>query len=96
MTVYTHLGLLGKKVKDSVTGFEGTVTSICFDLYGCIQALIHPGLNPEGKLAEQTWFDVNRLKVVNSTPCMLPPQYSETLTASGNKGPAEKPSAAKA
>ena len=36
-----HFELLGYKVKDSVTGFTGVVTSISFELYGCVQALVH-------------------------------------------------------
>ena len=34
-----HLELLGQKVEDKVTGFRGVVTTISFDLYGCIQAV---------------------------------------------------------
>lgn len=46
---------------DKVTGFAGVVTSVTFDLYGCVQALLTPGL-VDGKLQEQAWFDVKRLK----------------------------------
>ena len=35
-----HLDLLGRKVEDKVTGIKGVVTSVSFDLYGCIQAVI--------------------------------------------------------
>jgi hypothetical protein len=34
------LKLLGTKVRDVVTGFVGIVTSVSFDLYGCVQAVV--------------------------------------------------------
>ena len=37
-----HFKLLGMKVKDKVTGYSGVVTSLSFDLYGCVQAVITP------------------------------------------------------
>jgi hypothetical protein len=47
--VRQHLTILGKKAKDKITGVEGIITSISFDLYGCIQASIDRGVNKEGK-----------------------------------------------
>lgn len=61
-----HLNLLGLRVRDRVSGFEGVVASVCFDLYGCIQAIVHPGLQSDGKLGDQSWFDVNRLEIVSA------------------------------
>jgi hypothetical protein len=57
--------LLGHRAKDRVTGVEGVVTTVTFDLYGCIQALIHPGVDKDDKLKEQLWFDVNRLEPIS-------------------------------
>ena len=51
-----HLGLLGMKVIDKVTGFEGVVSSICFDLYGCVQATVTPPKDDEGKLPSGKWL----------------------------------------
>ncbi|MGE3293839.1 MAG: hypothetical protein AB7O95_20925 [Geminicoccaceae bacterium] len=56
-----NIALLGQRMKDRVTGQAGVVTSICFDLYGCVQAILNPGLQPDGKLGETNWFDVKRL-----------------------------------
>ena len=84
------LDLLGKRVSDKVTGFNGIVTSVCFDLYGCNQALVHPGLDKDGKPAEQGWFDATRLIVTDATPVMPQPNFSDT-DESAAKGPAEKP-----
>jgi hypothetical protein len=77
--------LLGLRVKDKVTGFSGVVTSVCMDLYGCKQALLHPGMDKDGKLLEQGWFDQNRIEIINKKPVMLPP------AATTVKGPADKP-----
>ena len=60
-TCEKHLNLLGMKVEDKVTGFKGVVASISFDLYGCVQAIVNPGADKDGKLMEQCWFDVSRL-----------------------------------
>jgi hypothetical protein len=36
MVVEQSVDFLGKKVRDKMTGRKGIVTSVCFDLYGCI------------------------------------------------------------
>ena len=89
-----HLQLLGQRVEDKVTGYTGVVTSISFDLYGCIQATVHAGIGDDGKPREQYWFDVNRLKVVEETPVMPRPvfDYSPEDVAKGYQGAAERPS----
>ena len=52
MDVKSNLNYLGLKAKDKVTGFEGVVTAICFDLYGCVQAIITPPSGEKGKQEE--------------------------------------------
>lgn len=89
--VKKHLALLGFRVKDKVTGSSGVVSSVGFDLYGCIQAIVNPGLDKDGKPGEQQWFDINRLEVISSTPVMAPPNFDFGPVAEGLKGPAEKP-----
>jgi hypothetical protein len=69
------LKLLGFKVKDVTTGFEGVVTSVSFDLYGCVQAIVTPGKSKDGKLGEGYWFDVKRLKVTSKSPVMEQPTF---------------------
>jgi len=91
-----HIDMLGHKVRCRVTGFTGVVTSISFDLYGCIQATVHPGLGDDGKFGEVHWFDVSRLEFVKgkaSKPVMDPPEFDWTpeIVVAGRKGPAEKP-----
>lgn len=91
-----HMSKLGLRVKDRVTGFTGVVTSISFDLYGCIQAVVNPGLGQDGKPQESTWFDMNRLAVLDTEPVMQLPNFDFGRQAEGNSGPAEKPASGKA
>jgi len=92
-----HLDMLGMPVKDRVTGFKGTVTSIGFDLYGCIQAIVNPGVDKDGKPLDSHWFDVNRLDTTSNKPVMERPEFEWTpeAVAAGRKGPAEKPRSSK-
>lgn len=92
-----HLSLLGMRVADRVTNQQGVVTSISFDLYGCIQAVVNPGLDKDGKPTESHWYDVARLEVTSLEPVMPQPSFEWTpeMVAAGRKGPAEKPAAMK-
>lgn len=94
ISIEKHLDLLGHKVEDRVTGLKGVVTTVTFDLYGCIQALVHSGIDKAtGKPREQHWFDVARLRVTSTTRVMPRPDFLHTpaTIAAGGKGPAEKP-----
>jgi hypothetical protein len=82
-----HLNILGLKCKDKVTGFSGVVTSISFDLYGCVQAVVTPDAE-SGKNC--TWFDVTRLDVT-SERVMDVPDFNKGYIADGSKGCADKP-----
>jgi hypothetical protein len=53
----------GKKAKDKVTGFEGTITAICHYLYGCSQYLLTPCVDKEKKIQREEWFDTGRIKI---------------------------------
>lgn len=90
-----YLDLLGKKVEDKVTGVRGVATSISFDLYGCIQAIVTPQLDKDGKPGEARWFDVARLKVLSDKPVMEQPHFSAGNILKKLKGPAEKPAISK-
>ena len=88
-----HLDLLGMHVEDRVTGMKGIVASVTFDLYGCIQAIVNPGLDKDGKRRESEWFDVSRLVVTGTNPVMERPvfEWDAASVAEGKKGPAERP-----
>lgn len=92
MSVQSHLDKLGYQCKDKVTGLKGVITSISFDLYGCIQALVHLGLDKEGKPKELHWYDIARLEIKSKNPVMEVPDFVTGPVAEGLKGPAEKPS----
>jgi hypothetical protein len=72
-----HLELLGYPVKDRVTGYTGVVTSISFDLYGCVQAIVNPGLDKDGKMQDSHWFDTKRLVKQSSMPVMDVPDFED-------------------
>ena len=88
-----HLDLLGFKVKDKVTGATGVATSICFDLYGCIQAVVAPPAGSDGEPKDGRWYDIARLEIVYSSRVMDAPKFFDdsTTAARGERGPAEKP-----
>ena len=90
------IDLLGRTVKDKITGGKGVVISVVFDLYGCIQVLATPGkLNNDGTLLPHIgggWIDLMRVTVVKGKRKMDRPYFNNKY--SGFKevgGPAEKP-----
>jgi hypothetical protein len=85
-----HIELLGKVARDRITGFQGVVSTVGFDLYGCVQAAISPPVDKDGKLPDGRWFDVNRLEIVDETRVMPLPKWGATPQAHQH-GPAEKP-----
>lgn len=57
--------LLGKTVRDKVTGFNGIATSKIEFLNGCIQYCVKPKMGADGKMPEGEYIDVEQLEVVN-------------------------------
>ena len=86
-----YIDMLGYRAKDRITGFEGTITSICFDLFGCIQATINPGLDKDGKFRDSAWFDINRLEFISKKRVMEPPNFEDGYQAEAKQGAADKP-----
>lgn len=84
-----HLALLGMHARDLVTGYTGVVSSICFDLYGCVQAAVTPPINKDGKLPDSLWFDVKRLHISGNAPVMCVPDFN--IPAGKEKGGAPPP-----
>ena len=95
INIKNHLALLGHIMRDKVTSFQGVVVSVSFDLYGCVQAILNPGVDNDGKLQEKSWFDVNRLEKVSEYRVMEPPQFDFGPVAEGKQGAAEKPTFSK-
>lgn len=88
-----HFRMFGLRVRDKVTGYKGVVTSIGFDLYGCIQAIVTPAVDDKNDQKDSRWFDLQRLEIESKAPVMdwpsfevkveQPPQFAH--------GPQEKP-----
>lgn len=77
------------KVRDRVTGFTGVVSSVSFDLYGCVQAVVTQGACTADKgqvIGDQHWFDVKRLETQADVPVMAVPDFEQPEI-----GAAEKP-----
>lgn len=91
MSIQQHIDKLGRKAKDKVTGFKGVVSSVSFDLYGCIQAVVTPPATKDGKCEDGRWFDIQRLEIEDSKRVMEVPDYDNGYIAEGRKGPCEKP-----
>lgn len=72
-----HFKLLGFKARDVVTGFEGVVESISFDLYGCVQAVLRPSLDKAkpAEVPDGRWFDLKRLVAVGKQAVMPIPDF---------------------
>lgn len=88
--MHEYMKYLGMKAKDKVTGFTGIVSTIAFDLYGCVQIVITPEAGKDGKLGESHWFDAKRLQLLSTQPIMQPQEFA-SLVAGAERGPAEKP-----
>jgi hypothetical protein len=91
--VTESLALLGTVMRDKVTQFEGMVSTVGFDAYGCVQAILSPMQLRDGKKQDGEWFDVKRLvpaddkkpKRIMDSPFAEPPAMGR------EKGPGEKP-----
>lgn len=80
-----YLALLGYRVKDKVTGVEGVIESVCFDLYGCVVATVNRGIDKDGAPTESRWYDVKRLMVTSAEPVMLPPDFEAPEIGAADK-----------
>ena len=85
--------MLGCKGKDKITKQDGVVSSISFDLYGCIQVLLTPlKVKNSEDIKVQGWFDINRIEISKGKRVMEHPDFETKYKALKNVGgPAEKP-----
>ena len=74
--------LLGKKVKDKMSGFTDYISNVCFDLYGCIQVIINPAkLDKESQyLNNSGWVDLNRIEILKGKRIMEHPDFNNSYT----------------
>lgn len=66
------IDMLGHEATDKVTGYNGVITSVSFDLYGCVMGWITPSGAGDKKLENGHWFDVARLDVAEKTVMPVP------------------------
>jgi hypothetical protein len=57
---------LGDEVKDSITGFSGTISGQCRYVTGCKQALVQPRIKASGDFVDARWFDEDRLELIRA------------------------------
>ncbi|HLW72152.1 MAG TPA: hypothetical protein VKS22_16200 [Candidatus Binataceae bacterium] len=55
---------LGSKVRDKITGAEGTAISRLIHITGCDRYCVQPPVDKEGKFVSELWFDENRLETL--------------------------------
>lgn len=80
-----HIGQLGRTAKDVITGFNGVISLVSFDLYGCVQFVITPPVDKDGNAVDGRWFDVTRLELKNKKSPIPVPHFTNE-DAIGNLG----------
>jgi hypothetical protein len=85
--------MLGYSAKDKVTKQCGVISSVCFDLYGCIQVLLTPlKVKNNIDIRPQGWFDINRIIITNKKRIMTHPSFENKYNnVNDTGGPSEKP-----
>lgn len=58
--------IIGRTVRDQITGFQGVVTGRVEYLTGCNQLLVAPPTDKTGALRDSQWFDEQRCAVTNA------------------------------
>lgn len=88
------IDMLGLKVRDKITAVEGIATSVCFDLFGCVQISIDRGMDEKGARLDSYWYDVARLEILPVPRVMPVPSFESAIPATPTTyehGPADKP-----
>jgi hypothetical protein len=63
--------MLGTKMRDTITGFEGVVVCYSQWLTGCNTFGLQAEVNKDGKVPETEWFDENRCEVIKAKPAVV-------------------------
>lgn len=63
---------LGQKVKDKLTGLEGTAVARCEYLYGCVRISVQPFGVKDGQPAAWVNVDEPQLEVIKEKPVKAP------------------------
>ena len=73
--------ILGKRVKDKVTGFIGIAVARCVYLNGCVQYHVSPSVDKDGNERKDQWIDEAQLEIVDNG--ILPKPKLEKRTYGG-------------
>lgn len=86
-----YIDMLGRTGQDKVTGFRGVVSSVSFDLYGCVRVALSPrrAVSRLGPAADLLWFDANRIEIHSAVARVPVPEFT-AKPAEHSHGPAEK------
>lgn len=79
--------VMGAKARDSVTGFEGIITSKTEWLNGCVRVCLTPPVDSEGKLPSSEWFDIEQTQAISEDT----PARKLYLTRTATGGPRDNP-----
>ena len=63
-----HFGKIGR---DAITGFTGRITGRTEYISGCVQILLSPPADKDGKLVDANWFDEQRIEVQEGSQIVL-------------------------
>lgn len=58
---------IGFECKDRVTGFFGTIVSVCWGLDGQTQCLVAPNIDHDGKPVDAQWLDSTRCEITSES-----------------------------
>jgi len=75
----------GIKVKDKVSGAEGIITSRVQRLNGCLQYVVHPKYNDEGKKIDTFYADFEDLEILDMRGKSKKPETIEFEFETGDK-----------
>ncbi|MDB5801028.1 MAG: hypothetical protein JWL63_1967 [Rhodocyclales bacterium] len=72
--------ILGQKVKDQVTQFEGIITALADHITGDRRALVSSQSLQDGFMPASRWFDVRRLSIIGTSVLVLKPNTGVKAT----------------
>lgn len=72
------MSLLGRRVKDVISGFDGVVTGESAYLYSVTRVFVVPHGLKDGRPIDGVWFDVGQVKEANA--------YGVRVTGFGGAG----------
>ena len=89
ITVEERINTLGLEAKDMISGFTGVISTVGFDVNGCVQAYLSPKIEKDGKLRDGAWFDFARLNLSKRVlhcdyHSELPPKVRMRVLEGGN------------